>query len=249
MSFFKQYRYPLGITLSLIGVLFVFQNATCSPPSAGPSRQTITTLDYGQGQLSVSAAKNQLTLNETTQLQVQGGTPPYTFFVLSGGGDVSGNGAYTAPANETTAQVEVVDAPRTSVGVVNVVVSTGTTTPAPSVKYSSLQWQSTGASQLTFSIARSGSAFAITVTSRQSQSISQTVSLTKSSNSSLYDFVDGVFEGKTQILSDGSPGSDGNWSTLVLEHSNGSEQFTSPVTNGSTQQFDDLYQYVISNLD
>ena len=244
MNFLKQYRYPLSITFSLIAIFFIFQNATCSPPSAGPSRQTTSNLDYGAGQLSINASKASIALNETAQLQVQGGTPPYTFFVLSGGGSVDTNGVYTAPSNPTTAQVEVVDSPKSSVGVINLTVSQST-----GAKYSSLLWQTTGSGQITFTVTPSGNEFAISVSSHESQAIQQTFSLTSSNNNDVYQFVKALFQGSLSVTSDGSPGSSGNWSTITLNMSSGADQFTSPLLNGSSDSFDSLYQFVVSNLD
>lgn len=70
----------------------------------GTSNLTIT------GPLALTPLNSFVNVNQTKQFTGAGGTPPYTYAVISGGGTIDAAGLYTAPAAVGMATVRVTDA-------------------------------------------------------------------------------------------------------------------------------------------
>lgn len=60
-------------------------------------------------ELSLVAANINVTANKTLQFTASGGLPPYSYSVVSGGGEISSTGLYTAGNNAGTATIKVKD--------------------------------------------------------------------------------------------------------------------------------------------
>lgn len=112
MKLNKRYLIPAGISLVTLGLFFIFQNGTARLKPAT---------------LTVVPAKKNVVTGRTVQFKVSGGTQPYQFYLVSGGGFVDQNtGVYTASSLvETAVEVEVQDsAGQVGYGSVDVVAAT-----------------------------------------------------------------------------------------------------------------------------
>lgn len=116
MNFIKTYKYPLSISLALISVFFIFQNGTCSQTAttAASSSTTSSTSNKSTNTsttLYVSLSKTSTTPGGTVVYTASGGTAPYYFTVLSGGGTFpsSTSGVYVAPNYGSTVTVGIQD--------------------------------------------------------------------------------------------------------------------------------------------
>jgi hypothetical protein len=99
----------VGKVLSVIilgaAVGAVFQN--CS--KALPSEAQAVLASQGASPLSIQAATTDIAASATLQLTAAGGTPPYTFAVMTGTGTLDSANLFTAPAVTETDVVEVTD--------------------------------------------------------------------------------------------------------------------------------------------
>lgn len=96
MKLNRAYLIPVGLSVAMITLFFVFQNGTLIRGS----------------KIEVRPSKTKVVIGRTIQFEANGGTEPYQFFLVSGGGFIDPNsGVYTASMiAETEVKVEVQDA-------------------------------------------------------------------------------------------------------------------------------------------
>jgi len=133
MNFIKAYKFPLGITLALISVFFIFQNATCggasSTGTSGVSGASTAATGASNSTLALTSFSTSVGINKAVAVTASGGTAPYSFFVVTGGGSLTFVGPtsqlYQSPATTGTAEVAVSDsAGATAYVIISVVNST-----------------------------------------------------------------------------------------------------------------------------
>jgi len=93
LQFLKRHRYPLAISLSLIALLFVFQNGSCGSSTSVSSDSTAST---STGSLSLTAGESSTVIGDTIQFTASGGSGVYTFTVTGICGEVSTGGLFLA---------------------------------------------------------------------------------------------------------------------------------------------------------
>jgi len=103
-SFSKTKNYAVwGTCLFAAIVILMFQN--CAGGFANQPTTNSSTTGFVNG-LILSASKDVLPTTGTLQLNITGGTVPYTYTVV-GGGSISPTGLYTAPSSITGSSVQV----------------------------------------------------------------------------------------------------------------------------------------------
>jgi hypothetical protein len=98
--------------------IFIFILSSCKKASDGnaPSELPPTSPEIPSTQLSITPSTKTLAINNTFVFSAAGGTAPYTYSIVSGGGSIdSVTGDYTAPAAADNVVVRVTDSVATSV--------------------------------------------------------------------------------------------------------------------------------------
>lgn len=106
--------------------------------ATGISSSATVTIGSGGTSNTLTLNPDQQTIapGETLQFSVSGGTAPYTFSIISGGGTVnSQTGLYTAPSTASTVEVEVTDSSTPTQQIADSVITVGS--PASSTSGSS----------------------------------------------------------------------------------------------------------------
>lgn len=136
----QRYWIPVGISLAMIAVFFIFQNGTCNQAASdntklGSNSNTNNNDNGGPAGLNIFVSSSSVAVGSTIQFSATGGTQPYTFYALSGAGTINQlTGAYTAGDTiESNVEVAVQDANgATAYAYINVIAApTPTPTPVP----------------------------------------------------------------------------------------------------------------------
>lgn len=210
----------------LILILYFF--TACGASSSSPSSATAAS----QSTLTLSPNPATVAVSGSLQLSPSGGTAPYTFTVISGGGYVSpSSGTYTtyyAPSNSVTVEVEVTDS-ASNIGYFQITVGSGgasltisptdtSVSPSGTVTFSA----SGGDSSYTYSVVSGGGSFSGNVYYAPSTAQTVTVDVVDNEGNSAqtYVYVSGsssaACEGAYNVVIDGTSGT-----MYLVEDSNG----------------------------
>ena len=130
IHFLKNRKYPIGVTLTLIAIFFIFQNGTCS------QQATLNTQGAYQGNnivnptsLTLTGSASSVPPGTSLTFTASGGTPPYYYTTMSGGGTFTSpsTGAFTAPAYNSTCVVQVQDSANSPVATAKLIVDSSLT--------------------------------------------------------------------------------------------------------------------------
>ena len=132
MNFIRSYKYPLGITLSLISLFFIFQNGTCANQATVNTQgayQSTSNTGNNTSTLTLTGSAPGVAPGTSMTFTASGGTPPYYYTSVTGGGTFTSpaTGTFVAPNYNSTCVVQVQDSANSTPATATLIVSSSIT--------------------------------------------------------------------------------------------------------------------------